>query len=135
MMRVREGARRAVPVVGGRSRPRPLTSARGTSALAAVFFAALLTTAAMPADRAVDARVPSATAETSAVDQQSSGADGGTIWLPASTTRQVGPADRLGPAALTENELLRVLSIIPAIFTSIVELPRLTPRRIGLMRF
>src|SRR4051812_14325347 len=56
VIRIRSGARRPVPLGAARSRPRSLRSARGITAFAAVFLVSLLTTAAMPDDRAVDAR-------------------------------------------------------------------------------
>lgn len=136
MIRIRGGARRPVPVGDTRSRPRSLRSARGTTAFAAVFLAALLTTAAMPGDRAVDARAYSTTAGSAAADGQRPGATGLTIWIGTSSTiRRGGPDERSSKPARTEDEFLRPLSIIPATVTSVAELSRQVHRLIGLMHF
>jgi hypothetical protein len=136
VIRIRGSARRPVPLGGARSRPRSLRSARGTTAFAAVFLVSLLTTAAMPGDRAVDAREHSTTAGSAAADGQRPGATALTIWISTSTTiRRGGSDERSSTPARTDDEFLRLLSIIPATVTSVTELPRRAHRLIALMRF
>ena len=142
MIRIRGGARRAMPVVdaertgGARSRPRSLRSARRTTAIAAVLLAALLTTAAMHADSAVDAHQHSAAGASAAPDAHRSGATRLTIRIATSTTiRRDGFDERSNKPVRTDDEFLRLLSIIPATVTSVAELSRQAHLRIGLMHF
>jgi hypothetical protein len=139
MIRIRGGARRPVPVGDTRSRPRSLRSARGTTAFAVVFLAALLATATMPGDRAVDAREYSTTAGSAGSAGENGerpAATGLTIWTGTSTTIRRGrPDERSSKPARTDDEFLRLLSIIPATVTSVAELSRQAHRLIGLMHF